>query len=96
MIESICQNCGTTKVFSEDKLGKKYKCSNCGNIVLIEKIDANDASDFEQIEVIEEIPASEENKKNNVLGKAVGCIAVIFAVFFLIACIIVTCKMLFK
>lgn len=38
MIESICQNCGNKKIFSDDKSGKKYKCSNCNEVVIIEGI----------------------------------------------------------
>lgn len=38
MIESICQNCGNKKMFSDDKSGKKYKCPNCNEVVLIESI----------------------------------------------------------
>lgn len=38
MIESICQNCGNKKMFSDDKSGKKYKCPNCNEVVTIESI----------------------------------------------------------
>lgn len=38
MIESICQNCGNKKMFSDDKSGKKYKCPNCNEVVIIETI----------------------------------------------------------
>lgn len=96
MIESICQKCGAPKVFSEDKLGKKYKCSVCGNIILIEKIDVNSASDFEQVEMVQEIPIDEEKQNYNIVGKTIGCIALIFAICFLIGCIIVTWRILFK
>lgn len=41
MIESICQNCGNKKMFSEDKSGKKYKCPNCSEVVTIESIGTN-------------------------------------------------------
>ena len=37
MIETICKKCGNIKNFNEDKLGKKFKCSNCGNVVSIEE-----------------------------------------------------------
>ncbi len=43
MIESICSNCGSKKVFDDDKAGKKFKCPTCETVVLIGNIDVNDS-----------------------------------------------------
>lgn len=41
MIESVCKNCGNKKSFTEDKIGRKYKCPECSETVTIESIGGN-------------------------------------------------------
>ena len=61
MIESICPNCGSKKVFDDDKVGKKYKCTTCENTVLIEKIDVA-ASTQEEVKLEVSAAPVAENK----------------------------------
>ncbi len=75
MIESICPNCGTKKVFDDDKAGKKYKCTNCETTVLIEKIDFTEDT---QKEV--KLEVTEEPKKKSWGVGAISAIAVIFII----------------
>ena len=41
MIEPVCKNCGNKKSFTEDKIGRKYKCPECSETVTIESIGGN-------------------------------------------------------
>lgn len=63
MIESVCANCGNKKIFEDDKLGKKYKCSSCSNTVVIEKVNATASMQDEVVLEVKEIKMSTLEKR---------------------------------
>ncbi len=71
MVETVCNNCGNTKSFNEDKLGKKFKCPACGNIVLIEKPAVEEPIKHSEVfqNPLEATQTSETARNNNFEGK---------------------------
>lgn len=92
MIETICQNCGTRKVFEDDKIGKKYKCPTCGTAVTIERIKAASSMESEVTLDVKEIKMTKFEKwivSRHLLGILIGGFFSIF-VFYLIVGLILS------
>ncbi len=96
MIESICSNCGSKKVFDDDKAGKKFKCPTCETVVVIEKIDI-DASMEKEVKF--EVDNSGKIKKYDDERGTLGLrfiIVILIYIFFLLAAIFKEGHLTFK